>query len=187
MCQHERWYIFLHYFILFCIYLFFLFFKFHFYFYLWLTWGFYCWDLVQFHSQHWGGTWPCWSRTETGTKRRTSEWTTEWAQFFYITKETSSDLVVHDGAQAHDADVDVVLLTDQPGVFQCPAAGQSVTAEMYETKERKKEQKLFRQEEEPRCSLWMSLHHTPLPDTGRLLNTTDTWSTAGGRGPRPFY
>lgn len=28
-----------------------------------LTWGFYCWDLVQFHSQHVGVTWPCWSHT----------------------------------------------------------------------------------------------------------------------------
>lgn len=28
-----------------------------------LTWDFCCWDLVQFHSQRVGGTWPCWSRT----------------------------------------------------------------------------------------------------------------------------
>lgn len=40
-----------------------------------------------------------------------------------------NDLVVHDGTQAHDADVDVVFLADQPGVLQCPAAGQSVTSE----------------------------------------------------------
>lgn len=38
-----------------------------------------------------------------------------------------TDLVVHDGTQAHDADVDVVFLTDQSGVFQRPPARQSVT------------------------------------------------------------
>lgn len=40
-----------------------------------------------------------------------------------------ADLVVHDSTQAHDADVDIVFLTDQSGVFQCSPAGQSVTTE----------------------------------------------------------
>lgn len=37
------------------------------------------------------------------------------------------DLVVHDGAQAHDADVDVIFLADQPGVLQSSPARQRVT------------------------------------------------------------
>lgn len=40
-----------------------------------------------------------------------------------------ADLVVHDGTQAHDADVNVVFLADKPGVFQRPSAGQRVTTE----------------------------------------------------------
>lgn len=38
-----------------------------------------------------------------------------------------ADLVVHDGAQAHDAHVDVVFLADQPGVLQSSPARQRVT------------------------------------------------------------
>lgn len=38
-----------------------------------------------------------------------------------------ADLVVHDGAQAHDADVDVIFLADQPGVLQSSPAWQRVT------------------------------------------------------------
>lgn len=37
------------------------------------------------------------------------------------------DLIVHDGAQAHDADVDVIFLADQPGVLQGSPARQRVT------------------------------------------------------------
>lgn len=37
-----------------------------------------------------------------------------------------ADLVVHDGAQTHDADVDVIFLADQPGVLQSSPAGQRV-------------------------------------------------------------
>lgn len=35
-------------------------------------------------------------------------------------------LVVHDGSQTHDTDMDIVLLTDKSGVLQCAATGQSV-------------------------------------------------------------
>lgn len=38
-----------------------------------------------------------------------------------------ADLVVHDGAQAHDAHVDVIFLADQPGVLQSSPAWQRVT------------------------------------------------------------
>lgn len=38
-----------------------------------------------------------------------------------------ADLVVHDGAQAHDADVDVIFLADQPGVLQSSPAWQRGT------------------------------------------------------------
>lgn len=40
-----------------------------------------------------------------------------------------ADLVVHDSTEAHDADVDVVFLTHQSGVFQRSPAGQCVAAE----------------------------------------------------------
>lgn len=40
-----------------------------------------------------------------------------------------ADLVVHDGAQAHDADVDVVFFADQSGVLQSSPARERVTAE----------------------------------------------------------
>ncbi len=40
-----------------------------------------------------------------------------------------ADLVVHDSAQAHDADVDVVFLADQSGVFQSSPARQCVATE----------------------------------------------------------
>lgn len=49
-----------------------------------------------------------------------------------------TDLVVHDGTQAHDADVDIVLPTDQPRVFQCSPAGQCVTTEKIWKKREKK-------------------------------------------------
>ena len=42
--------------------------------------------------------------------------------------ECWADLVVHDSAQAHDADVDVVFLADQSGVFQSSPARQCVAA-----------------------------------------------------------
>lgn len=48
-----------------------------------------------------------------------------------------TDLVVHDGAQAHDADVDIVFLTDQSRVFQCSPAGQCVTTEKYGKRDKK--------------------------------------------------
>lgn len=38
-----------------------------------------------------------------------------------------ADLVVHDGAQAHNAHMDVVFLADQPGVLQSSPAWQRVT------------------------------------------------------------
>lgn len=44
-----------------------------------------------------------------------------------------ADLVVHDGTQAHDADVDVVFLADQSGVFQGSPARQRVATERTET------------------------------------------------------
>lgn len=43
-----------------------------------------------------------------------------------------ADLVVHDGAQAHDADVDVVFFADQSGVLQSSAARERVTTETNE-------------------------------------------------------
>ena len=42
-------------------------------------------------------------------------------------RERGGHLVVHDGSEAHDADVDVVLLTHHPGVLQRPPAGERVT------------------------------------------------------------
>lgn len=39
-----------------------------------------------------------------------------------------TDLVVHDSTQAHDADVYIVFLADQPGVFQSSPARQCVAA-----------------------------------------------------------
>lgn len=39
-----------------------------------------------------------------------------------------ADLVVHDSTQAHDADVDIIFLADQSGVFQRSPAGQRVAA-----------------------------------------------------------
>lgn len=47
---------------------------------------------------------------------------------FPLFRLQKSDLVVHDRAQAHDADVDVVFLADQSGVFQRPPAWQCVAA-----------------------------------------------------------
>lgn len=40
-----------------------------------------------------------------------------------------ADLIVHDGAQTHDADMDVVFFADQSGVLQGSAARERVTAE----------------------------------------------------------
>lgn len=48
------------------------------------------------------------------------------------------DLVVHDSTQAHDADVDVIFLADQSGVFQRPPAGQCVATRKGKRKEEKK-------------------------------------------------
>ena len=44
-----------------------------------------------------------------------------------FTSRALPHLVVHDGAQAHDAHVNVVLLADQPRVFQRPPGRQRVT------------------------------------------------------------
>lgn len=48
-----------------------------------------------------------------------------------------TDLVVHDSTQAHDADVDVVFLADQSGVFQSPPARQRVATTTNDRKGKK--------------------------------------------------
>lgn len=49
-----------------------------------------------------------------------------------------ADLVVHDSAQAHDADVDVVFLAHQSGVFQSSPARQRVATETNKRKDKYK-------------------------------------------------
>lgn len=88
-----------------------------------------------------------------------------------------ADLVVHDGAQAHDADVDVLLLAHQSGVLQRPPARQRVAATDVEMGESRDARRHFEgfvflkgvdeshhtntralDQQENRCHLWKSLH-----------------------------
>lgn len=50
------------------------------------------------------------------------KWLVQWTG----SESVRADLVVHYGAQAHDANVDVILLTHQSGVFQRSPTRQSV-------------------------------------------------------------
>lgn len=130
---------------------------------------------MQFHSQHVGVTWPCWSHTagwETNRRQSDADKSanlqrrggTEEA-FLCIINETwrtgsgtnwiwlpldkcalvqrdtlpsRTDLVVHDSAQAHDADVDVVFLADQPWVFQSSTTRQRVATKTDDGKDENK-------------------------------------------------
>lgn len=56
---------------------------------------------------------------EGGTSVRSPEGPAIWRR---------ADLVVHDGAQTHDAHMHIIFLADQPGVLQSPPAGQRVTS-----------------------------------------------------------
>lgn len=49
-----------------------------------------------------------------------------------------ADLVVHDSTQAHDADVDIVFLANQSGVFQSSPARKCVAAKNNYRKNKKK-------------------------------------------------